>query len=70
MKKILISPDDVLIEIVLDDFVPGASFFVPCLNYTMAKDQITRRMRTLKMRVRVEPRIENETAGLRVWRRS
>ena len=71
MKSIKVNPDGVTFEIVLDDFVPGSSFFYPCNNIVYGKDEVTRRLRRLGFKkIVIEERIENNRMGLRVWRKA
>jgi len=68
-NRYIIDPDGVPIALRLDDFDPGMSFFVPCLNLEEAKKQIRRAARKAgARRTVIETRIENGFVGLRCWR--
>ncbi len=49
-------------------FKRGTSFFVPCLNHTVAVDAIQRITRRHKFEVVTKVVIEESIRGVRVWR--
>lgn len=49
-------------------FKPGYSFFVPCLNTPVARREVYKVARRLKMKVLIKVVIEEGVKGLRVWR--
>lgn len=58
-------------EVLIENFDPGASFFVPCFDTERAKHQIRSRMNSVGItKLWFEVRIEEEKYGLRVWRRA
>lgn len=46
----------------------GESFFIPCLNFAKAKQEISKQARLRGFKVLVKGKIENNLRGLRVWR--
>jgi len=50
------------------NFKPGMSFFVPCLNCMQAKQDIAITAKRLKVPVLMKISIENSIRGIRVWR--
>ena len=50
------------------NFKPGYSFFVPCLDTSVAKKEVIRVAKRLKMEVLIKIVIEEGVKGLRVWR--
>ncbi len=63
-----IAPDGVAIRIAWDEFVPGASVFVPCINTQAAVDQILYVAKLQKKQLETRVTIENGLYGVRVWR--
>jgi hypothetical protein len=51
-----------------DKFVPGWSFFIPCLDRKDMKRQVLQEAKRLKVAVLCKEVIENRVYGLRVWR--
>jgi hypothetical protein len=49
-------------------FKRGTSFFIPCLNCTLAKEEILKVTKRLKIDVLCKISIEDSIKGLRVWR--
>ena len=64
----MINPDGVLINVKLEDFVIGASAFVPCINTEKAKSELKRDSNKLGIKIRTRAMIENNKWGIRVWR--
>ena len=52
----------------LKNFKRGYSFFVPCLDTSVAKMEVIRVAKRLKMEVLIKIVIEEGVKGLRVWR--
>ena len=50
------------------NFKQGYSFFVPCLDTDVAKKEILRVTKRLKLQVFIKINIEEGIKGLRVWR--
>lgn len=64
-----IDPDGVPIDLLLDKWEPGMSFFVPCFDQVEAKRQIQLASRAAGAKRTVfEDRVEGGLAGLRCWR--
>lgn len=49
-------------------FVPGSSFFIPCIDRRDMKRQVLQEARRLRVEVLCKEVIENGVYGLRVWR--
>jgi hypothetical protein len=49
-------------------FKAGTSFFIPCLDCTIAEETILKVTKRLKIDVIMKISIENNIKGLRVWR--
>jgi len=50
------------------NFKPGMTFFVPCLNCMQAKQDIAQITKRLKIPVLMKVSIEDGIRGIRVWR--
>lgn len=59
---------DVPVYVEWDKFVPGASFFVPCVNVHPVRRDILKEVARLKLEVTIKQVVENDKVGLRVWR--
>lgn len=49
-------------------FKPGRSFFIPCLDTSLAKIKVLKICKRLKYSIEIRIVIENGVRGLRVWR--
>lgn len=49
-------------------FVPGSSFFIPCIDRRDVEKQLLSEAERLKVNVLCKHVIENDVYGLRVWR--
>lgn len=49
-------------------FKPGRTFFIPCLDFNLAKIEVEKVTKRLGYVVQVKGVIENGVRGLRVWR--
>ena len=49
-------------------FRRGTSFFIPCLDCTLAKNEVLKVTKRLKIDVLIKISIEDNIKGLRVWR--
>lgn len=49
-------------------FVPGTSFFIPCLDYHPVQDYVEKEASRLRMQVVCKRTVEKGKYGLRVWR--
>lgn len=63
-----LNPDGVKVEINWDAFVVGSSFFIPCINTTLAKRQLTTITDNSSQQVTTKIRVENGRLGVRIWR--
>ena len=61
-------PDGVCITVAWDDMLVNMSVFVPCVNTDEAKKQSEKIAARRGWKVYVQPRIENEKFGVRIWR--
>lgn len=61
-------PDDVRIVVDWDSMEVGMSVFVPCINTTKAKNQITRITKDRGWKMETQVRIEDGKLGVRTWR--
>ena len=73
MKKIAedvvtFNPDGMNINVPWESFVTGASFFLPCINTTEAKKQVTKAFKKRNITIKMVVLIENKRYGVRVWR--
>jgi hypothetical protein len=55
-------------EVDWSKFKPGRTFFVPCLDIEVAKQQVATVTKRLRYSVEMRGVIENGVKGLRVWR--
>ena len=55
-------------EVPWDDFKPGGSIFVPCLDEAEARDEVNTFTKEKGVRVLTAVRIEHGIKGLRIWR--
>lgn len=49
-------------------FKRGCSFFIPCLNHPIAKQEILKVTKRMKLKVLMKVVIEDGIKGVRVWR--
>ena len=63
-----IAPDGVLINVMWDKFVPGASVFVPCINTIECVRQLNEVATYYDWTLDVRIKTESGTWGVRVWR--
>ena len=50
------------------NFVPGASFFIPCLDTEQALAQIERPIKRFNYKIKSQIVVEKGIRGLRIWR--
>lgn len=67
-KADAIWPDGVPIEIDWEQFRPGASVFVPCIDTSTARRQIRKLTKQWGWTMEYKLRAENGYWGVRVWR--
>lgn len=63
-----LNPDGVRIVIKWDDFVVGASMYIPCIDTVKAVAQVKKICADKGFRVECRVVIENSKYGVRVWR--
>ena len=63
-----LAPDGVLIRIDWSKFVPGSSFFVPCINTLECVRQIVEECKLNDWSVEIRMVVEWGRWGVRVWR--
>ena len=64
----IICPDWVEVEIEWSAFGVGASVFVPCINATVLRRQVSRIASSRGYSMVFAVRIENQLLGVRIWR--
>lgn len=65
------SPQQALLRVLAIEwhkFVPGSSFFIPCVDRRGARAAILQEAKRIKVRVVCKNVVENGLYGLRVWR--
>lgn len=55
-------------EVNWQNFKRGTSIFIPCLNGRLAKKEVLRVMRRLRMKVLIKLVLVDNIQGLRIWR--
>jgi hypothetical protein len=63
-----ISPDGLRVVVDWEQFTPGMSFFLPCVNYKKALDHIVEASKIPRAELEYRVLIEDGKYGLRVWR--
>lgn len=56
------------VDVPLDKFLVGTSFFVPGVDRDKLEAHIRREMKRMKIPVVIRQVVENRTLGVRVWR--
>jgi hypothetical protein len=63
-----IETEGVTINIKWEKFVPGSSFFIPCIDTARIKNQLADAAQTMGFKVVTRAHAENGRWGIRVWR--
>lgn len=63
-----IAVHNIPVWIAWNEFKPGTSFFVPCLNFAEVRTAIKEEAQRLKVEILIKPVMHNSMIGLRVWR--
>ena len=68
MRSGQLCPDGVVINVNWDNFVVGASIFVPAINLSKLNEQVQTVANDKKFKVQGAERIEAGKLGMRFWR--
>jgi len=68
LKKGNLNPDGIRIVVPWDRFAVGASVFIPCVNTSLACEQVKKTTKQLNIVVNTHVTVCDSKLGVRVWR--